>query len=215
MGAWVRAPQVPRRLPFPSMEPLVTSYQCFGAMVPLTCHATVRRRSNATRRGARPSRTTPRSTRRRWRRCGGASYRMPRRAVPAGGRGVWEAPSCTPSPQVSRRTSPARAHPSLLHHPQIVVYRCWELPDHILGLSTDCGGFADRLVGMSHVFLLALYFRWIMFADWQGQPAVFNSPFIVSTQELLDRPCQFGRRRSRGRSNHARLHRRTTTITTR
>ena len=62
--------------------------------------------------------------------------------------------------------------------PKIVVWRCWELPDNVAGTSTDCGGLADRMSGMNHIFLLALYYQWFFLAEWQGQPATFDSPFI-------------------------------------
>jgi hypothetical protein len=65
--------------------------------------------------------------------------------------------------------------------PKMVVYRCEELPVSEIGITTDCGGFADRLAGMAHVFLLALYYKWVFLADWRGQAEVFNSPFFDYT----------------------------------
>ena len=71
---------------------------------------------------------------------------------------------------------------------RVVIYRCWELPDHVYGTSTDCGGLADRISGMNHVFLLALYYNWVVLVDWQAQPDVFHSPLIdyEYKKELLE-----------------------------
>ena len=62
--------------------------------------------------------------------------------------------------------------------PRIVVYTCREGEGADAAHTPDCGGYADRLAGMSHVFLLALTHGWLFFADWRGQPDVFNSPWF-------------------------------------
>lgn len=67
--------------------------------------------------------------------------------------------------------------------PKIVVYSCMEQADDATSVvsTPDCGGFADRLAGMSHVFLLALLHNWLFFASWPGQGEVFNSPLFDYT----------------------------------
>ena len=73
--------------------------------------------------------------------------------------------------------------------PRVVVFSCYETPDDSVLVSEDCGGFADRLVGMTHVFLVALLNRFIFFAQWQEAQHVFSSPFMpdyIYNQSLVE-----------------------------
>ena len=71
--------------------------------------------------------------------------------------------------------------------PRAVVYECLETPDDSLLVSQDCGGFADRLVGLNHVFLFALLHNLLFFIHWPNHAHVFHSPFIdmVYDDELM------------------------------
>jgi hypothetical protein len=56
--------------------------------------------------------------------------------------------------------------------PRVVIFECFETPDSSHLVSQDCGGFADRLVGMTHIFMVALLHRYIFFAQWQERERV-------------------------------------------
>lgn len=62
--------------------------------------------------------------------------------------------------------------------PKVVVFSCYETPDDSHLVSEDCGGFADRLVGMTHIFLVSLKHRYLFFAQWQEAQKVFRSPYL-------------------------------------
>lgn len=61
--------------------------------------------------------------------------------------------------------------------PRVIVYECFETPDRSELVSQDCGGFADRLVGMNHLFLVALLHRYLFFAQWQEREKVRRAAY--------------------------------------
>ena len=70
----------------------------------------------------------------------------------------------------------------------VLAYRCYETPDDTLVVGDDCGGYADRLVGMVHLMIYAMLHKFVFLVDWavlteQIAPQVFHSPMINWTYD--------------------------------
>lgn len=71
---------------------------------------------------------------------------------------------------------------------KVMVYSCAETVDETTVVGDDCGGYADRLTGVTHLFLYSLLFKRVFLIDWssggmQVPPHVFHSPYINYTYD--------------------------------
>ena len=65
----------------------------------------------------------------------------------------------------------------------VLVYSCSDTHDETTVVGDDCGGFADRIVGVVHLFVYAVLHDLVFFVDWnvegvQIAPQVFHSPLF-------------------------------------
>ena len=61
--------------------------------------------------------------------------------------------------------------------PQVLVYLCVENQKHAR-LADDCAGYADRIVSVAHLFIVALRLRMLFFVSWNHLSDVAASPYF-------------------------------------